>query len=52
MEPVIAWQPYRREILFDLEMSTRKTFEAEGKSPLFDQLAKIKANLLRMWLED
>jgi PKHD-type hydroxylase len=42
----------QREILFDLELTTRKIFQEQGKSPLFDQLAKIKANLLRLWIED
>jgi PKHD-type hydroxylase len=41
-----------REILFDLETATRTVFEREGKSPLFDQLSKIKANVTRLWAED
>ena len=42
----------QREILFDLDLATRTVFEREGKSELFDRLAKTKANLLRMWVED
>ena len=42
----------QREILFDLDLVTRTVFEREGKSELFDRLAKTKANLLRMWVED
>ena len=41
-----------REILFDLETATRTVFEREGKSPLFDQLSKIKANVTTLWAED
>lgn len=36
-----------REILFDLDRARRQVFEREGKSPLFDLLAKSHANLLR-----
>ena len=42
----------QREILFDLDLATRTLFEREGKSDLFDRLAKTKANLLRLWVED
>lgn len=42
----------QREILFDLETVTRTVFEREGKSTLFDELSKIKANLTRLWAED
>lgn len=39
----------QREILFDLDQAVETTFAAEGKSPLFDNLAKTRSNLLRMW---
>jgi PKHD-type hydroxylase len=42
----------QREILFDLELAVRGLFEREGKSELFDRLAKTRSNLLRMWAED
>jgi PKHD-type hydroxylase len=42
----------RREVLFDLETALRSVHEAEGKTPLFDLLAKTRTNLLRMWAED
>lgn len=42
----------QREILFDLDLACRKTFEEQGKSPLFDRLSKTKANLMRLWIED
>lgn len=42
----------QRDILFDLETAARIVFEREGKSPLFDQLAKTKANLMRLWADD
>jgi PKHD-type hydroxylase len=41
-----------REILFDLETAARTVFQREGKSTLFDQLSKIKANVIRLWAED
>ncbi len=42
----------QREILFDLDLATQTVFKREGKSELFDHLAKTKANLLRLWIED
>jgi PKHD-type hydroxylase len=42
----------RREVLFDLETALRGVHQAEGKTPLFDLLAKTRTNLLRMWAED
>lgn len=44
--------PARREILFDLENALSAVHERDGKSPLFDSLAKTRSNLLRMWAED
>lgn len=41
----------QREMLFDLDQSVETVFAAEGKSPLFDRLAKTRSNLLRMWAE-
>lgn len=41
----------KREILFDLDTSARQLFEKEGKTDVFDTLAKTAANLLRMWSE-
>jgi PKHD-type hydroxylase len=41
----------QREMLFDLDQSVDAVFAAEGKSPLFDRLAKTRSNLLRMWAE-
>lgn len=50
---VTSWvrQADRREILFDLDRSIAETWEAGGKSVLFDRLAKTRSNLLRMWVE-
>jgi PKHD-type hydroxylase len=42
----------RRELLFDLETARRQLFEATGKTPVFDLVAKSCANLLRMWADD
>jgi PKHD-type hydroxylase len=44
--------PARREILFDLETALRAVHERDGKSPVFDSLARTRSNLLRMWAED
>jgi len=55
---VVGWvrslirDPMQREILFDLETALRGVHEREGKSPLFDSLAKTRTNLLRLWAED
>lgn len=52
---VVGWveswvrQPERREALFDLELALREVHGRDGKSPLFDRLAKTRSNLLRMW---
>ena len=42
----------QREILFDLELTSRALFEKDGKTALYDRLAKTRSNLLRMWAED
>jgi PKHD-type hydroxylase len=44
--------PYRRELLFDLDTARRQLFAREGKSAEFDLLSKSFANLVRMWAED
>ena len=44
--------PGRREILFDLETALRAVYDRDGKSPLFDTLAKTRTNLLRLWADD
>jgi PKHD-type hydroxylase len=48
---VTSWvrSPEQREILFDLDRSVARVFESEGKTELFDLLAKSRSNLLRMW---
>ena len=54
---VVGWiqslirDPARREILFDLEQAVETVFAREGKTELFDQLAKTRSNLLRLWVE-
>lgn len=40
-----------REILFDLERAVEEVHQAQGKSALFDTLAKTRSNLMRMWAE-
>jgi PKHD-type hydroxylase len=39
----------QREILFDLDRSVAEIHAREGKSELFDTLAKTRSNLIRMW---
>lgn len=41
-----------REILFDLGLTTREIFETTGKTPQYDRLTNVKANLMRLWAED
>lgn len=54
---IVGWtqswvrDPGRREVLFDLDRSVTEVFAREGKSALFDTLAKTRSNLLRMWAE-
>ncbi len=54
---VVGWaqswvrDPAQRETLFDLETSLREVFGRDGKSDLFDRLAKTRSNLLRMWAD-
>lgn len=42
----------QREVLFDLDRSIEDVFSRDGKTALFDQLAKTRSNLLRMWAAD
>lgn len=54
---IVGWaqswirDPGQREILFDLDRSVAEVFAREGKTPLFDVLAKTRSNLLRRWAE-
>lgn len=54
---VVGWarsrvrEAERREILFDLDRAVEGVFGTEGKTPLFDTLAKTRSNLLRMWAD-
>lgn len=41
----------QREILFDLDRAVDEVFAREGKSALFDRLAKSRSNLIRMWAQ-
>jgi PKHD-type hydroxylase len=43
--------PARRTVLFDLDRARQRVFAKDGKSDVFDLLAKTHANLLRMWAE-
>lgn len=42
----------QREILFDLAVSAQDLLEREGKGPAYDRIAKTRANLLRLWVDD
>lgn len=50
---VTSWvrDPARREVLHDLDVVARETFDAQGKTPGFDRLLKAKSNLYRMWAD-
>ncbi len=41
-----------RDILLDLEMAAQSLFERDGKSPLYDRVARARDNLIRLWAED
>ena len=41
----------QREVLFDLDQAIESLFATQGKTPLFDTLAKTRSNLIRMWAE-
>ena len=41
----------QREMLFDLDQAVESVFAEQGKSVLFDKLAKTRSNLLRMWVD-
>jgi PKHD-type hydroxylase len=38
-----------REILFDLDQALATIEAAEGKTPVYDKIAKTRSNLLRLW---
>ena len=38
-----------REILFDLDQALARLEATEGKSPVYDTIAKSRSNLLRLW---
>lgn len=54
---VVGWvqslirDPAKREMLFDLDQAVETVFAREGKTELFDKLAKTRSNLLRLWAE-
>lgn len=54
---VVGWvqslirDPAQREMLFDLDQAVETVFARDGKSDLFDRLAKTRSNLLRLWAE-
>jgi PKHD-type hydroxylase len=41
----------QREMLFDLDQAVEEVFQTQGKTALFDRLAKTRSNLLRLWAE-
>lgn len=41
-----------RDILFDLHTAVQTVYERDGKSPLFDGLSKVRANVTRLWADD
>jgi len=45
-------RPDQRELLMNLASAQKRIFDQEGKTALYDMVAKSRANLLRMWAED
>lgn len=43
--------PYKREILFELDTARRALFAKDGKTTEFDLISKSHANLLRKWAD-
>jgi len=41
----------QREVLFDLDLAARATFQKDGNCETFKQIQKSRANLLRMWAD-
>lgn len=41
--------PFKREILYDLDNARRAIFKAQGKTAEFDLISKSHANLMRLW---
>jgi PKHD-type hydroxylase len=42
----------QREILFDLENTIASLRTAEAERAVLDRLFKVRANLMRMWVDD
>lgn len=55
---IVGWarslvrDPYKRELLFDLDLAKSKLFADHGKTAEIDLISKCSANLMRMWMED
>lgn len=55
---IVGWirsylrDPQQREMLFDLENTIATLNASQAPRPVLDQLYKMRANLLRMWVED
>lgn len=45
----VVSDPFKREILYDLDNARRAIFKAQGKTAEFDLVSKSHANLMRMW---
>ncbi len=55
---IVGWlrsylrDPQQRELLFDLENTIATLTANQSPRPVLDQLYKLRANLLRIWVED
>lgn len=45
----IVADPFKREVVYDLDNARRAVFKTQGKSAEFDLISKSHANLIRMW---
>ena len=43
--------PMQRTILFDMDQACQRVFDRDGKTDVFDLLARSHTNLLRMWID-
>ena len=47
----VVADPFKREIIYDLDNARRGVFKVQGKTAEFDLISKSHANLMRMWAD-
>ena len=47
----VVADPFKREIIYDLDNARRGVFQVQGKTAEFDLISKSHANLMRMWAD-